>query len=60
MVQRSVASIVQRFEALPIIIVFALLIALFMYWAAGGLPFALYLHDFPFHLAAAYSAGCPG
>jgi simple sugar transport system permease protein len=33
MVQRSVASIVQRFEALPIIIVFALLIALFMYSA---------------------------
>ncbi len=33
MVERSVASIVQRFEALPIIIVFALLIALFMYSA---------------------------
>jgi len=33
MVQRSVASIAQRFEALPIIIVFALLIALFMYAA---------------------------
>ena len=33
MVQRSAASIVQRFEALPIIIVFALLIALFMYSA---------------------------
>ena len=33
MVQRSVASIAQRFEALPIIIVFALLIALFMYVA---------------------------
>ncbi len=33
MVRRSVASIVQRFEALPIIIVFALLIALFMYSA---------------------------
>jgi simple sugar transport system permease protein len=33
MVQRSVASIAQRFEALPIIIVFGLLIALFMYAA---------------------------
>ncbi len=33
MVERSVASIVQRFEALPIIIVYALLIALFMYSA---------------------------
>ena len=33
MAQRSVASIVQRFEALPIIIVFALLLALFMYRA---------------------------
>jgi simple sugar transport system permease protein len=33
MVQRSVASIAQRIEALPIIIVFALLIALFMYAA---------------------------
>jgi simple sugar transport system permease protein len=33
MVQRSVASIAQRFEALPIITVFALLIALFMYTA---------------------------
>jgi simple sugar transport system permease protein len=33
MVQRSVASIAQRFEALPIITVFALLIALFMYMA---------------------------
>ena len=33
MVQRSVASIAQRFEALPIITVFALLIALFMYSA---------------------------
>jgi simple sugar transport system permease protein len=33
MVQGSGASIVQRFEALPIIIVFALLIALFMYAA---------------------------
>src|SRR5271165_6584746 len=30
MVQRSVASLVQRFEALPIIIVFILLLALFM------------------------------
>jgi simple sugar transport system permease protein len=33
MAQRSGASILQRFEALPIIIVFALLIALFMYAA---------------------------
>ena len=33
MVQRSGVSILQRFEALPIIIVFALLIALFMYGA---------------------------
>ncbi len=33
MVQRSEASILQRFEALPIIIVFALLLALFMYEA---------------------------
>jgi simple sugar transport system permease protein len=33
MVQRSGASIVQRFEALPIVIVFALLLALFMYRA---------------------------
>ena len=33
MAQRSGASILQRFEALPIIIVFALLIALFMYGA---------------------------
>ena len=33
MAHRSGASILQRFEALPIIIVFALLIALFMYAA---------------------------
>ena len=33
MVQRSGASILQRFEALPIIVVFALLLALFMYRA---------------------------
>ncbi|HTR12626.1 MAG TPA: ABC transporter permease [Roseiarcus sp.] len=33
MVQRSGASILQRFEALPIIIVFVLLLALFMYRA---------------------------
>ena len=31
MVQRSGASILQRFEALPIIIVFAILLLLFMY-----------------------------
>ncbi len=35
MVQRSGASVVQRFEALPIIIVFALLLALFMYLSPG-------------------------
>ena len=33
MVQRSAGSFVQRFEALPIILVFALLLALFMYRA---------------------------
>src|SRR6202140_4746292 len=33
MVQRSGASILQRFEALPIIIVFAILLLLFMYRA---------------------------
>src|SRR3984885_10174541 len=36
MAHRSGASILQRFEALPIIIVFALLIALFMYAAPEG------------------------
>src|SRR6202046_3697422 len=41
MVQRSVASIAQRFEALPIIIVFVLLIALFMYTAP-----TVFLHPF--------------
>jgi simple sugar transport system permease protein len=33
MAQRSGESILQRFEALPIIVVFALLLLLFMYWA---------------------------
>src|SRR5437764_9404976 len=35
MVQRSGVSLVQRFEALPIIIVYVLLLALFMYLSPG-------------------------
>ena len=47
MAQRSGVSLVQRFEALPIIIVFVLLLGVVHEPGAGGFPRALYLHDLP-------------
>jgi simple sugar transport system permease protein len=46
-----------RIEALPIILVFALLLALFMYTAPQVFLGAVHLHDVPLHPAAAHPAG---